>query len=299
MADKTAVYLQRIQEANPKLNIQEFKVNEDGFINDVIIVNNTYIFRFGKTKWAEEDLLQESRCLQLTQKYIAIPTPKWTIYAPDLIGYPMIIGTPLQRYDILRWSNSEQDTIAEQIGTFLYQLHTIPQSEVEANHIDPSVTNRKREDWLKLYEAVQKQLLPNMMPFAQGWVQQHFAPLIADPSFMDAPHCMMNGDVTPYHLLVNRESKQLSGIIDFGTAGTGDPACDFACLIDAYGESFVRRVGKYYPNDLAGKIERARFWAGTLPLQWALTGIRNPDNPLWATVHIGRAHDVMPIGSGW
>ena len=299
MEEKTAVYLQRIQSAIPTLQIHEYNINQDGFINDVVIVNNTNVFRFGKHEWAEEHVLQERRCLQLVQKYVDTATPKWTTYAPDFIGYPMITGSLLQRYDILRWSNKEQDKIAEQIGTFLYQLHTIPHKEIEANNIAPSLTNRKSEDWLKLYEAVQEKLIPNMMPFAQDWVQQHFAPLVNDPSFMDSEHCIMNGDVTPYHLLVNLETKQLNGIIDFGTAGTGDPACDFACLIDAYGESFVRRVGKYYANDLAEKIERARFWAGTLALQWALAGIRKPDNALWATVHIGRAQDVMPIGSGW
>ena len=244
-------------------------------------------------------MLQESRCLQLVQKYLTIPTPNWTIHAPDFISYPMISGTHLQRYDMLRWTDAEQERIAEQLGIFLTQLHNIPQEEIEAHHIAPSVTNRKAADWLKLYDAVQEKLIAHMMPFAQEWVHQHFAPLVANPQFMDAAHCMMNGDVTPYHLLLNPESKQLSGIIDFGTAGTGDPACDFACLIDAYGESFVRRVDNYYGNDLTETIERARFWAGTLPLQWALAGQRNPDNKLWATVHIGRAQDVMPIGTGW
>jgi aminoglycoside 2''-phosphotransferase len=105
----------------------------------------------------------------------------------------------------------------------------------------------------------------------------------------------MNGDLGPYHLLYEPDRGELAGIIDFGIAGMGDPATDFACLIDNYGESFVRRMVRHYPA-LTELIDRARFWAGTLELQWALNGLRS-DDLSWRTVHIGRAHDEMPIGS--
>ncbi len=89
----------------------------------------------------------------------------------------------------------------------------------------------------------------------------------------------------------------MTGVIDFGTAGLGDPACDVSILINNYGESFVRRVSQHYPA-IGSMIERARFWAGTVELQWVLGGIRTGDLS-WFTVHIGHARDVMPIGSGW
>jgi aminoglycoside 2''-phosphotransferase len=108
----------------------------------------------------------------------------------------------------------------------------------------------------------------------------------------------MNGDLGPYHLLYNPQTRRLNGVIDFGTAGLGDPATDFGCLIDQFGETFVRLMAPTYP-DMAQHIERARFWAGTLELQWLLGGLRYPDEPDWFMVHIGRARDVLPIGSGW
>lgn len=297
--EKTAVYRQRIQKIQPALDIHDINLNTEGMINDVIIINQQTVFRFGKHPWAPEDLQQEGRCLTLARQYIDIPLPEWTFHAPDCVSYPLIQGVPLLRNDILSWPEPAQDALAKQLGTFLQQMHTIPSDAIKAHHIDPSATNRRPEDWFKLYEDVQKELFPILMETSKTWVHQHFAPLLADPHFMDYAPVLMNGDLSSYHLLLNPKTRLLNGIIDFGTVGTGDPACDWACLIDTYGESFVQRVARRYEGDLEAQIERARFWAGTLELQWLLGGLRNPEDPTWLGIHIGRARDVLPIGHGW
>ena len=106
---------------------------------------------------------------------------------------------------------------------------------------------------------------------------------------------LANGDLGPYHLLYNPETRLLNGIIDFGTAGIGDPACDFACIINQYGESFLQRMMVYYP-EIEPALDRARFWAGTLELQWLLGGLRSGDNS-WFGVHLGRGMDRLPYGA--
>lgn len=45
-------------------------------------------------------------------------------------------------------------------------------------------------------------------------------------------------------------------------------------------------------------IDRVRFWAGMLELQWLLRGLRDGMQDM-LVVHIGRKRDVLPIGSGW
>lgn len=70
-------------------------------------------------------------------------------------------------------------------------------------------------------------------------------------------------------------------------------------IIYSYGESFLRRMAKSYP-EIEEAVNRARFWAGTLELQWALSGIRaSAAKWSWFTVHLGSARDVMPIGAEW
>ena len=134
-----------------------------------------------------------------------------------------------------------------------------------------------------------------MMPHVRESVEEHFAPLVADEKFMDYQPKLINGDLVPYHIIFDRGKRQINGIIDFGTAGIGDPAADFSCMIYNYGESFLAKMMKYYP-EIESALDRARFWAGTLELQWALAGARTK-NYWWNLVHLGGARDAKPIGT--
>jgi aminoglycoside 2''-phosphotransferase len=84
-------------------------------------------------------------------------------------------------------------------------------------------------------------------------------------------------------------------VIDFGTAGLGDPATDIATLLHYHGESIVRRMEPTYPQ-LPEFTDRARFWAGTLELQWALAGVLDNDIPM-LLAHVGAARDVQLLGA--
>jgi aminoglycoside 2''-phosphotransferase len=296
LEEKRPLYRQQIKQVEPALNIKSWQENQEGLVNDVIIINGERIFRFPKNdSWAVEHLWAEANCLTLLRQHLDMPLPHWTIYEGALIdtpfiSYKMIAGKALQWFEIAQLSEKEQDRLAEQIATFLRQMHTIPMQQVVEAEIKPSVTNRTQERWLKLYEDVQRELFPHLMAFQKEWVHYHFAPLVSNPTRMDCQHTMMNGDLGSYHLLYNPESKRLNGVIDFGTAGIGDPACDIACLLDQFGIPFIERISKFY--DVTAYLERARFWAGTMWLQWALGGLRYPDEPSWFFVHIGRARPI-------
>ena len=299
----TAVYRQEIARVEPDLVLESVEINNEGLVNDVLIVNGRRVFRFPKHDWAIDHLRQEANCLALAQKHLDMPLPHWTLYESEKLGTPFtsydwIPGEALTQHILLRLPLADRQAIATQLGAFLHQLHTIPMVEVEKMGIRPSVTNRTPEKWQQLYDDVKENLFPLLMTFARDWVEQHFAPVLENPDFMHCEHVFMNGDLGPYHLLYNPETRRLNGVIDFGTAGVGDPATDFACLINQFGETFVRLMAPAYPS-IGQHIERARFRAGTLELQWLLGGLRYPDEPDWFMVHVGRARDVQPIGSGW
>jgi aminoglycoside 2''-phosphotransferase len=97
-------------------------------------------------------------------------------------------------------------------------------------------------------------------------------------------------DLPPYHILFDRRSRRIRGIIDFGCAGIGDPAIDLGVIMYHYGESFSDRMYRGYP-DLSHYVNRARFYAGAHELRWLLTGIER-NEPFWFGVHIGGAKDI-------
>jgi hypothetical protein len=52
---------------------------------------------------------------------------------------------------------------------------------------------------------------------------------------------------------------------------------------------------KDYPL-LREVIDRSRFWAGTIELQWALAGMKYND-PSLSLAHIGLAREIQPVGT--
>jgi aminoglycoside 2''-phosphotransferase len=154
MTEKLAAYLEKIQCYEPDLIVNNARINEEGLVNDVVIVNGEFVFRFPKHDWAIAHLKEEAKCLALARQFVDMPLPQWTIFDERCISYRWISGVALQRFHILLAETYVQETLAEQLGVFLHQLHTIPETAVSQANINRSVTVRSQEHWLKLYEDV-------------------------------------------------------------------------------------------------------------------------------------------------
>ena len=87
---------------------------------------------------------------------------------------------------------------------------------------------------------------------------------------------LRHGDFGTVNLLYDPQAKALSGVIDFGNAGLGDPALDIAYLIApfGYGDKIIDRLALDYPLD-DDLLARARFYVSTFALQEALYGIEH------------------------
>jgi aminoglycoside 2''-phosphotransferase len=295
MAEINTRIRKKIEEIFPKLEIKTLRHNSDGLINEVFIVNEDLVFRFPKAVLFQKLFENEIRVIELARKYVLIPLPQFEYQSNDLVVYRFIKGSPLRREDILNLDAKKQEQIIEQLAEFFYQFHHISMREIERSTIAQSDVNRSRETWLKLFENVERELFPSMMQHVRESVTEHFAPLLAAENFMNYEPKLINGDIVPYHIIFDRQAKRINGVIDFGTAGIGDPAADFSCIIYNYGESFLKQIAHVYP-EIAEAIDRARFWAGTLQLQWALSGIRTK-NVWWHLVHLSGAKEAQPIGS--
>lgn len=289
-------YLERIRHLLPDLPITQVDVNNEGLVNDVVILNHEIIVRFPKADWAKAALKQETAILDLVRQHVEMPVPHFNPRGEDFVMYRMIPGEPLHRHDILRMSEDEQSHIAQQLAAFLRQLHTIPVDEVQRHGIGASEAQRTSTAWLKLYEDVQRELFPLMMKSTQEWVHHQFEPLLRDRTWIEEYQpALIHADLAQYHIL--QTAGKINGVIDFGVGGLGDPAIDFGIIINVYGESFLQRMAQFDPQ-IDAALDRARFLNGTFELQWLLGGVRSKDFS-WFTVHIDRARDVLPIGTRW
>lgn len=134
---------------------------------------------------------------------------------------------------------------------------------------------------LKWLSGLAPQLpLPVPVPLAEGRPSERYPWMPAWEAALSAPRgqgppTWSHGDLLPSNLIVN--GGRLSGVVDFGCMGVGDPACDAMpawTMLSAHGRSIFR--------DALGvdnaSWERARGWALSmaviaLPYYWK----RNPD----------------------
>lgn len=67
--------------------------------------------------------------------------------------------------------------------------------------------------------------------------------------------------------------------------------------ISTYGEHFVGRMHRTYPISQE-TMDRVRFLAGAIELEWALYGVQAKDLSL-LLVHLGRSRDSLPPMTPW
>lgn len=289
MSNSSEVLRQRVHTIMPNLRIEQFDISNEGLVNDVAIVNQKYVFRFAKTEQGAADLGREKYILDLIRPTIGvnIPTPEY--HDIDSMVYPFIEGEPLLLDRMTKWDEIAQARIAVALGTFLFNLHSTDISQTESE-LPATLAPVTRERWLKIYDGIRKTVYPLLWKHQVQWADGVFDCMLANESFFDYKPALIHGDLRQYHVLTDREGREITGIIDFGVAGIGDPASDFGTLINTYGESFVVKMKNTYP-DLEEFMPRARFYAQALELQWAWLGLEFKEN-FWFIAHLGCARDI-------
>jgi len=289
MNDLTS-YEKHIREIVPHLEINTLDLNQEGLLNDVVMVNDELVFRFAKRGYGYKDPREEAAVLRLLRNHVTLQTPEPFHVDPQVLAYRRIPGEALRRDLLMRLPEGDQQALADQLAQFLRELHGIPVREVEAAGVPMADALMKQEDWAKVYQRIRDKVFPLLQAHQREWAQEHFESHLSDRKNFEHELRMVDTDLAPYHILFDRQRARINGIIDFGTAGLGDPALDFGVVLTHYGESFLSRFYRIYPEAEESR-KRARFYAGAVELRWVLQGIERAD-PLWFAVHIGGARDV-------
>jgi aminoglycoside 2''-phosphotransferase len=287
--DELSTYRKRIFEIAPEVFVSSISVNREGLLNNVVIINEEIIFRFPKHEYAFKHLKDEARILRLLKNHITLEIPSLIYESHDCLAYRMIPGESLRRDMLMKLPDSDQQAIADQLAGFLKELHGAP-TKVTDFELPMADALMKYEGWVNAYERIREKVFPLMLPHACDWVEEHFESHFSDKANFEYELRLVDTDIPPYHILFDRQRKRINGIIDFGCAGLGDPAIDFGVVIYHYGESFMNRFYRVYP-EAETYLKRARFYAGAHEVRWLLTGIERNDLR-WFAVHVGSAKEM-------
>lgn len=271
-------YIEFLKDKNPNMLINEYTFNNEGQNNDIVIINEDYIFKFPKYLPGIENLKREIDILDILSRHITLDIPKVKYYNASssqigevYCGYKMIKGISF-RNDIFKNITNKKD-IAMQLAVFLKQLHSIPVEEVKS--VGVKVIDNQSE-WQNLYNRIQEKLFSYMRKESRELISDNFNKFLNQNFYFEKT--LIHGDFGPSNIIFDLNKQRISGIIDFNDVSIGDPAYDIASLIGpfGYGEDFVKSFELIYPN-IELLLQRAKFYASTFALQEALFGVECGD----------------------
>jgi aminoglycoside 2''-phosphotransferase len=280
-------YLERIRSMRPDLAIETVRQINEGGVNVVVVVNDAWVFRFVRTDDGRQALTNELRAFDLLRGQVDLALPDPVVRCDDAIAYHLIEGEALTAWLLNGYDDAIQQRIADQLAAFLRQMHRIPHDGSL-----PSGTAAESLDWCRYWhEEMRRTLYPTLDLYQREWADYLFEGALRGPHFHDFEPVLINNDIHAYHILFDAGARRINGLIDFGLACFGNPALDFSGLLQYYGEDFVARILRTYP-EAAAFLPYARWVALLNELEWVKSGIE-ADRVTWHfRAHLGIGHNV-------
>jgi aminoglycoside 2''-phosphotransferase len=255
----------RVRAAFPELAPRSWRLVEGaGQNNHVLVADERLVFRFPRYEAGRAALAREVALLRTLRGRLPLAVPDPVYVAEDVVGYTLIRGVPL-------WQETldgvdDPFPLGQQLGSFLRALHGMP---VDAAGFDPLA------QWREMYWRIEARLFEHMRPEARAATARHFEKFFGSGLDAEVRPVLVHGDFGTGNILYDAVAQRITGVIDFGHAGVGDPAVDFAAL-PWTPAAFLEGVVAAYPA-VREADERVAFYRGTFALQEALFGIESGD----------------------
>jgi aminoglycoside phosphotransferase (APT) family kinase protein len=225
-------------------------------------VNGELIVRWSKepdpaARAAQVD--REARLLAAVATISPLPVPEPSFMVPEqgCLAYRRLPGLPLLDQPQLRRS-AHASSIVATLGELLTALHAAPTEHLAALvGIDDQPLAEWQSEAAETYATVAREVPVGCRRLVEAFLG---APPPADgwaPVFS-------HNDLGTEHVLVDPDTRTVTGIIDWSDAAIVDPAIDFGLLYRDLGPAALQAVmGGYRTevNDLATLAERAVFYA--------------------------------------
>ncbi|MCK4844270.1 MAG: phosphotransferase [Candidatus Heimdallarchaeota archaeon] len=270
-----------IQEFFPNIRNEEIVFFYHGTYN-TFIVKDTFIFRFpDKSLYNDKGyrlIQREIKVLDTIRNLLSFQIPKPLYVSSDpnnpFVGYEKIPGISLSRC-LNNASHSEKKNIANEIGKFLSEYHSRAVYEVFKQNFYPSQelsSEHHKKIWSDYREKMERIVFPLVGKKSTLWLTNLFDNFLANKENFTYSLTATHGDFDTSNILVNPESFQITGIIDFEDANIADPAYDL-CFIEE-GKDFSDAIFENYTGIIDPTMkDRIKFYycrAGTI---YIITGV--------------------------
>lgn len=257
-----------VKSTYPDLIINEIKINNKGWDNDILIVNNEIVFRFPKTEQVYSKILDELILLEsLAKKKPILQLPNYELMDSKSsikgVKYPFLQGRSLSEYTFKDISKDPDN--AKRIGDFLTKIHSIVPSELQNTNLK---TIHTQSYWKKVHLSVKSEVFPYFDKQQQDEFNEVLINFINIFPSLTYKKCVIHGDLTTSNIIYNKNKECVVGIIDFTDSQIADPAFDFAGLYWTLGPEFTKEVLSWYTTSesLDAMFNRVKTFYGLQPV---------------------------------
>jgi len=229
--------------------------NDEGWDFKVLILDDEWVLRIPRVEQAAAKLAKEACLLPSLSPALSVEIPqfKYVSEEPAFVVYRLIRGEPLRDQD------------PDGVRSFLEALHSF----------DPAGLELPRPDWLEAWHenttAFRRVVLPLLDSDERARGDALLREIETLTGFTPAlTHC----DLGPSHLLCRDD--RLVGVIDWAGAEIGDPALDYAWLLnepfpDWDVDEDLRRRARIYHR--LGPWFEVEYGLRTEQPEWVRTGL--------------------------
>jgi aminoglycoside phosphotransferase (APT) family kinase protein len=200
---------------------------EDGYDFRVLVLDDAWVIRVARRPVCAEALQAEAAFLPALAEALPVQVPAFEFVSSDFAVYRLIDGTPLVDEE-------------EGVRQFLDALHAF----------DPAGLPVERPVWVETYrrqcDEFRRLVVPRLPRELHARAEALFAEVETLTGFEPT---FTHSDLGPEHLLCR--DGRLIGVIDWGDARIGDPALDYAWLLNGPFpewdvEDELRRRARFY-----------------------------------------------------
>lgn len=241
----------------PELIINKIQEIGEGDTYVAFLVNGHYLFKQAKTNEGREQLKKEVLLMESLSGAFSISIPKFVLVSPDYHfgAYEILPGISFNEY---LERNKFTISHAEQINMFITTLHSTTLAPDLFNLL-PNINYL--EEYKEDYEYL-KSIPPN--PFSKTQkkiILEKYESYLSCKNNFEFKPVLLHNDFSFNHIICDRTSGKITGVIDFGDAAIGDAAYDFFFLYDLPGSIFRDQVCNLYPQCNAQFIDRIQFYS--------------------------------------
>lgn len=245
--------------AFPELRSDELRVASDSPA-ELALDAPDLLLRFPRAEEAAAGLELQAALLPHLRGFLTPAVPLFERCAEPSRDWPYgcyaaarVAGRPMRAAAI---NDENIERLVRGLAQFLYELHHFPLPRARSRGLAPP--RRWREQAEELARESAAALRPLLRFSEHARIRRWWRGLLDDEAAWSYQPAVIHGGLCEEHLLLDAMLRDVVGVIGWERARAGDPAADFAAVVEAYGSDFGWRVMTRY-GELGGAVDAELF----------------------------------------